>query len=278
MTPETPDDTPAPDLRKAPPSPDPEFREAAPESASAPDLRKAAMNPAPVADDAPPASIWQPLDGSAPQLPPVEPLVGAWSQPHQGTPPPGRVAAAYVAANHAAGQPGTGAGVFTLASWGRRLGAYLIDGFLFGLIGLALAVPVGLWQGLTVDEAIRFFGMLTPIPDSVADPVPLYVAAAVHRLLIGMIPAFFLASWNGQTPGKRALGIRVMRADGGTMDLRTAMRRELLGRTIVVNTLALLTLGIAGVANYLWPLWDQQRRTGHDAIGGTRVVTAPPQA
>ncbi len=260
MTHETPDDTPAPDLRKA-----------TPESAATPDLQKA------VPEDAPAPSIWQPLDGSAPRLPPVEPLVGAWGQPHQGRPAPGQVAAAYVAANNASGQPGAAAGVFTLASWGRRLGAYLIDGFLFGLIGLAFAVPVGLWQGLTVDESIRFFGLLTPLPDSVADPAPLYVAVVVMRLLVGVIPAFFLANWNGQTPGKRALGIRVMRADGGTMDLRTAMRRELFGRTIVVGTLALLTLGIAGVANYLWPLWDQQRRTGHDAIGGTRVITAPPQ-
>ncbi|MDO9356767.1 MAG: RDD family protein, partial [Solirubrobacteraceae bacterium] len=186
---------------------------------------------------------------------------------------PPQVVAAYSAVAGAAPS-----GVFTLASWGRRLGAFLIDSLLFGFIGLLLLIPVGLMAGLTVDETIRFFGMVEGAPDSVSDPVPLYVALAVQRLIIGAVPAFFLARWNGQTPGKRALGVRVMRADGGAMDLRTALRRELLGRTLVVDGLAILTLGLAALVNYLMPLWDAQRRTGHDRIADTRVVLAPPDA
>lgn len=243
MTHETPDDTPAPNLRKTPPEP-----------------------------PTPSASIWEPLDGSVPKLPAVDPRVGAWGQPHQpGAVPPQAAAAAYAAHQ----QPGGAAGVFTLASWGRRLVSFLIDSLLFGMVSVAITLTFGLAYGMTVNESVMFFSMLQPAPDSVTDTTPLYVVLIAARILVGAIPAFFLARWNGQTPGKRIMGLRVMRADGEPMTLKVAIRRELLGRTLVVDTLTAITFGLAGLANYLWPLWDQQRRAGHDAIADTRVITAP---
>jgi uncharacterized RDD family membrane protein YckC len=257
-----------------------------PEAQPGPDLHKPETQPGPApapnnaqpsASEPPeaPVSIWQPLDGSAPPQPKLEPAQQVWGRPHGQQPAAPQVAAAYSSVA-SLGPQGGPSGVFTLASWGRRLGAFLIDGLIFGSIGLLLIIPVGLAAGMTLEEAIRFFGMAGGAPDSVADPVPLYVALVVQRLIIGAIPAFFLARWNGQTPGKRALGVRVMRADGGAMDLRTALRRELLGRTIIVDGLTVITVGLAGLVNYLMPLWDQQRRTGHDRLADTRVVVLPP--
>lgn len=251
MTHDTPDDTPAPDLRKAEPTP----------------------QPAPVE---PPASIWQPLDGSAPPPPPVQPLVNAWGQPHQPSLAPHQVVAAY--SGVAAAVPGGATGVFTLAGWGNRFLAYLIDFVLFGIVSFVLVLPIGMWQGLTLGEASLFFSGIAPVPETVADPTVLYVGLIVRGLLVGIFSTLFLAAWNGQTPGKRAAKIRVMRSDGAPLDLTTAFRRELIGRTLVVGAAIVLSFGVLGLANYLWPLWDKQRRTGHDALAGTRVVTAPPEA
>ena len=263
MTDDSQGDRPTPDLTKAPP---------APPASTGPDESVPAVPAAPPVEPAPIAeSIWQPLDGSPPKLPQVDPRVDAWGRPHQaGTVPAPHAAAAYAAHAQAPGRD-----VFTLGGWGARLAAFIIDSLIFGTVGLAIVLPIGLAFGLTVNDAILFFGTIGPVPDSVADPLPLYVVLVVHRIVLGAVPAFFLARWNGQTPGKRALGLRVMRASGEPMTLSVALKRELWGRTIVVGALTLVTIGLATVLNYLWPIWDRERRTGHDAIADTRVVTAP---
>lgn len=259
MTNETPEPTPPPNLHKAPADP-------------------------PAAPTEPPASIWEPLDGSPPpaltpnfhqagQAPASgQPGVSAWGQPHQGVPVPPAVAASAYAA---AAAPG-GAGVHTLAGWWQRVGAYLIDGIIFGLLGYLIALPVALAAGVTVEEAVTFFGNAAE-PDSVADVTWLYVALIAQRLVMGLAMGLTTAKWNGQTPGKRAVGIRVMRADGDKMDTGTALKRELLARTILFDgpTLLFSAFAIIGLLNVLWPLWDPQRRAGHDAIARTRVVRAP---
>ncbi|MDQ8044699.1 MAG: RDD family protein [Solirubrobacteraceae bacterium] len=248
--------------------------DASPDQPTPPSLRKEEPPVAP----APPLepSIWEPLDGSAPAVTPAPtyrpaPGTGAWGAPHQPAaepPPPHQVAAAYAAASAQAGN------VHVLAGWWRRAGAFLIDSILFGIGIFAVMLAIGLGAGMTVDDASLFFSTGT-LPDSIVHPVPLYVALVVSRLVLGVIPAIFLVRWDGQTPGKRALGLRVMRGDGAPMTLRVALRREVLGRVVLVQVASLVTIGLAGVLNYFWPLWDNQRRAGHDLLADTRVVTAP---
>jgi uncharacterized RDD family membrane protein YckC len=237
-----------------------------------PNLRK---DDAPAARPQQPASIWERLDGApehaAPQIP-SDPRVGAWGQPHDSGVTPQAAAAAYTAA--APADAGDRAGVFTLAGWGARFGAYLIDSLLFGIVTSILAIAICLHYGMTLEESTRFLSTLQ-MPDTIVDTTPLYLTVVGQRLLIGLITAWFLAAWEGQTPGKRALGIKVMRADGQPMNFAVAMRREFLGRSVVLTILGGLSFGIAAVLNYLWPLWDPQRRTGYDALADTRVVTAP---
>lgn len=245
--------------------------DATPDQPAAPSLRK--DDPVP---PAPEPSIWEPLDGSAPQVAAPQPTyapapgTGAWGAPHrpgvQAPPPPHQVAAAYAAASQ---QP---ANVHVLANWWPRAGAYIIDSLVFG-IGIAIVMlVVGLAAGMTVDEATLFFST-GQLPESIVHPAPLYVALVVGRVLIGVIPAFFLVRWNGQTPGKRAVGLRVMRGGGEPMTYGVALRREVLGKTIIVQLASVVTVGIAAVLNYLWPLWDAERRAGHDLLADTRVVS-----
>jgi uncharacterized RDD family membrane protein YckC len=107
-------------------------------------------------------------------------------------------------------------------------------------------------------------------------------AAALLDGLILLIPIVFVAfvflpaayassffySWlmlglnDGRTIGKHVLGIRIVRADGGPIDLGTAAARS--GMAIVSSLI--LYVG------YLWAIWDPERRTLHDIVADTRAV------
>jgi uncharacterized RDD family membrane protein YckC len=75
---------------------------------------------------------------------------------------------------------------------------------------------------------------------------------------------FWLLS--GQTPGKRVLGVRVMRADGKRLTLGNALLRQL-GYDIS----AIFYLG------FLWILFDNKRQGFHDKLAGTIVTYSWPE-
>lgn len=70
----------------------------------------------------------------------------------------------------------------------------------------------------------------------------------------------------GQTPGKRFLGVRVVRTDGERVGLGNAVRREI---GYVIS--AILFLG------FLWILFDNRRQGFHDKLAGTFVVYSWPE-
>jgi len=70
----------------------------------------------------------------------------------------------------------------------------------------------------------------------------------------------------GQTPGKRLLGLRVLRTDGQRLRIGNAIRREL---AYVVS--GILFLG------FLWILFDDRRQGWHDKLAGTIVVYSWPE-
>ena len=70
-----------------------------------------------------------------------------------------------------------------------------------------------------------------------------------------------IAYWNGQTLGKRALNIRILRPDGSSVDAGTAAARSGIR---IVSTLA---LGLG----FLWAAWDPEKRTWHDSVADTRA-------
>jgi uncharacterized RDD family membrane protein YckC len=80
--------------------------------------------------------------------------------------------------------------------------------------------------------------------------------------------AYDLSFWMlaGQTPGKRLMGVRVVRSDGQRLHLGNAIRREL---AYVLS--GLLFLG------YLWILFDNRRQGWHDKLAGTIVVYSWPE-
>lgn len=90
--------------------------------------------------------------------------------------------------------------------------------------------------------------------------------AVVTGILIAL--SYDIGFWllAGQTPGKRALGVRIVRTDGRRMGFGHALRREL-GYFIS----AILFLG------FLWAIVDNRRQALHDKLAGTLVLYSWPE-
>ena len=141
----------------------------------------------------------------------------------------------------------------------------------------------------------------TPIQEGVAEPPPVYEAAAAQasveymgfwiRLLAVIIDSFLVGvvdgiltaitgvpflglpipylyyvlftGLKGQTLGKMALRIQVVDAQGNVPGLGRAALREIVGK---------LVSGLVILLGFFWIGWDRQKRGWHDHIARTYVV------
>lgn len=84
----------------------------------------------------------------------------------------------------------------------------------------------------------------------------------MSNVITGLVVLLFWVE-RGATPGKLALGIRIIDAEtGGTPPI---------GR-LVLRYLGYIVSAIPLGLGYFWMLWDDRRQTWHDKIGGTLVV------
>jgi len=94
---------------------------------------------------------------------------------------------------------------------------------------LRLAGPVPRALAWTIDLAIRVAAVF-----AVSLVASLFGQAGVGVILLAaffaewLAPAWFEAAWNGQTPGKRAMGIAVLNDDGTPLRWPAALTRNLL--------------------------------------------------
>ena len=154
-----------------------------------------------------------------------------------------------VSGSEPGGASGPGApdgGEARLATFGRRLLGYLLD-------GLILAVPTlilgAVFHG---SNGSRWIGNLL-------------------GLAITFLYAFWLiANKNGQTIGMTALKIRCVReVDGGQVD--NAMSAQRAGYAAAFSFVSLFII-IPIIIDLLWPLWDKKNQTLHDELARTVVI------
>jgi uncharacterized RDD family membrane protein YckC len=74
---------------------------------------------------------------------------------------------------------------------------------------------------------------------------------------------FYFYVLDGQSFGKRLIGIRLVRADGGNVGWKTVLVRHLIG-----YPLSLLPFGLG----FIWALWDSKHQGWHDKIANTIVI------
>lgn len=141
---------------------------------------------------------------------------------------------------------------FPLAGIGSRFLAMLADTAIQAVVGLVLFVAVVL-----AIPGLRIFGSIAP-------------QWAIAGMIIGFFLiyygyfAFFEATWNGQTPGKRYIQLRVIKEDGRPINAYDAIARNLLR---IVDQLP----AFYGVAILSVFLSKQNKRLG-DFVAGTVVI------
>jgi len=148
---------------------------------------------------------------------------------------------------HVAGDPLT---ELRLAGWGRRAAAFLLDWLLL----IAVMVAVGVWAFWNIDPVFE-------------DPGDFQVTVFFFALLVfpSMNQWLMVGRW-GQTLGKMALGVRVVRGeDAGRVGYARAC-----GRVASAWVLGLFMLPL--LLAYLWPLWDKRNQTLYDRMVNTIVV------
>jgi len=186
---------------------------------------------------------------------PEQPPVGGQVPPppgYQPPPAPGQGApAAYPPVGPMAGY----------ASWWSRVGASVIDGLIsvaiaavpaiIGLVILGKTATTTTTDGYTTVEGAHPAGFLF---------LGLAYAAAIA---FGIWNTVFRQGRQGQTLGKKALGIQVVRDGTG----------EFLGAgKAFLRMLVAAIVGSVCFLNYLWPLWDARKQTWHDKIVGSVVI------
>lgn len=136
-----------------------------------------------------------------------------------------------------------------LADSGVRLVAYIIDTIILSIIGLIFGVMIGL-----------VFASPS-ISSSLVDNVSLVGGLAVNAAY----NVYFLTANNGQTPGKSAVRIRVVKKDGSQLSASDAFLRNVIGYFF---SAFILLIG------FVWILIDQERQGFHDKLAGTLVIRA----
>jgi uncharacterized RDD family membrane protein YckC len=113
-----------------------------------------------------------------------------------------------------------------------------------------------------------------------------HLSAGEHALHIGMafvaVLVYYpviMARTNGQTLGKLAMGIRVIRVDNQPMTLARAAWREGVIKYAAFFVVGLIPVAgiLIGIADDLQPIPDPQNRAIHDMLAATRVIKAHPQ-
>lgn len=159
-----------------------------------------------------------------------------------------------------------GAPVFELSGWWRRVGALLID-------TLILAIPIVILVGIF---AVALAGSSPDSSDDLGIGGGLFLGIVVVGILLpALYYCWIMPRTNGQTVGKKALEIRVVREDGQAITAGFAFNRQILVISLLFNLLGSIFLfNLPLLIDYLWPLWDSKNQALHDKIVKSRVVRA----
>jgi uncharacterized RDD family membrane protein YckC len=161
---------------------------------------------------------------------------------------------------------------FTLARAGDRAAAFALDSLLQVLVIVAVSIGVQLATG----------GNQTVLTALIV---------VLSFLLANFYFAFFEVRWQGSTPGKRMVGIRVIDARGGQLETSAVLARNLIRELEVWTPVRFLFAGelmwpnVPGWAQLLagaWafaflfmPVFNKDRLRIGDMIAGTLVVMRP---
>lgn len=164
-----------------------------------------------------------------------------------------------------------------ITDYGERLSAFSIDFAIWSLLTLLIYLPVFLIIG-------RVGGSL------IAMSIALFIGFVVRNLYF----IYFELAWQGATPGKRAIGLRVIDHRGGPLLPSAVIARNLTREVEMFIPLGVLLEGgraVGGGVDWsqlstaVWllffaalPAINRDRMRGGDLIAGTMVIALPRRA
>lgn len=150
------------------------------------------------------------------------------------------------------------------AGFGIRFLAYWVDFLILFPLGLMIQQMVGnspfaIFQAQSLSDIQRIQGSASFLLG-----IKIAIPLAVAYFLI------FWVNYDGATPGKKLLGIKIIKDSGEKLTYPVAFIRYI-GYLISAATIFFFGIG------YLWIIWDKKRQALHDKIAGTVVVKTDKQ-
>ncbi|MDX1933373.1 MAG: RDD family protein [Capsulimonadales bacterium] len=145
------------------------------------------------------------------------------------------------------------------AGLATRFGALLIDLF---LQGCALAAVIILW--LALSAAGLSLKAVTGGQDEAANNLLSAIAILVGSLVLSGYFIVFEHLWNGQTPGKRAFNLRVVRDNGAPVDFGAVAARNF----VRIADMLPISYAVGALTIFFHPTY---KRLG-DVVAGTVVI------
>jgi len=166
-----------------------------------------------------------------------------------------------------------------LADYGERLSAFFIDWVIWMLAMIAVYLPIII---LIVKGSAATVG--------IGISIALFLGFLVRNLYF----VYFEIAWRGATPGKRAVGLRVIDRHGGPLLPSAVIARNLTREVEMFLPLGILlsggknstggidweslSLGVWMLFFAVLPAINRDRMRGGDLIAGTMVIALPKRA
>lgn len=168
-----------------------------------------------------------------------------------------------------------------LAPMSRRLGAYIIDSLLLGVVVIggmmALFAPFLFMVRSSSSSEIHYvtsnLGSMENQMINMGGPASgfAFVNIIIIFLLFGAFNLFttiILWATNGYTPGKWILKMRVVKLNESKISFLDAVLRELVIKCIANSILS----GFLNLGSFIWGCVTDDHKTVHDLVAQTRVV------
>ena len=156
----------------------------------------------------------------------------------------------------------TARGPVVYGGFWRRVAARLIDTLILWFAGQLVIGVVGEFFFHDTMALLEKLKGHNPTPEQAMSMVPFFAAAIGISLCLGIAyDCFFLRKYSA-TPGKKALGLAIRRADGSPLSIGRIIARYF---ALMLNS---FTLGLS----YLVVAFDDEKRGVHDYVCDTRVV------
>ena len=173
--------------------------------------------------------------------------------------------------------------VLNLATPVARIRARFTDLLVFIIIFVVLQFIVGAAFGTTLlmpgMSPRRGYYLLNSFDDFfLISAIFGVVVSLIYAFLFIIVPSFI---FKGQTLGKKALGIKLMREDGEEVEIIDLVKREILRVLLVmalfipfVNAFSCLGILLLTLCNLSLIFVDERNKTVYDMVGQTIVVEA----